>query len=84
MIKIITGKSCTVLGGVSTKLLKAVRAEIESSLAHIFNLSLIFGKFPHKLKASKVITRHKAGDPSNSDNHRPIILVNASLKFWRK
>jgi hypothetical protein len=83
-IKIINGKYSTDLDGVSTKLLKAVRAEIESPLAHIFNLSLTTGEFPHKLKASKVIPIHKAGDHTNSDNYRPITLVNAFSKILEK
>jgi hypothetical protein len=83
-IKLLTGKSSTDLDGISTKLLKAVRAEIESPLAHIFNLSLTTGEFPHKLKASKVIPIHKAGDRTNSDNYRPITLVNAFSKILEK
>lgn len=76
-IKLMVGKSSTDLDGISSKLLKSVRAEIESPLAHIFNLSLTTGVFPHKLKASKVVPIHKAGDKTNCDNYRPITLVNA-------
>lgn len=78
------GKSSTDLDGISSKLLKSVRAEIESPLAHIFNLSLTTGVFPHKLKASKVVPIHKAGDKTNCDNYRPITLVNAFSKILEK
>ncbi len=53
-IKLLTGKSSTDLDGVSTKLLKAVRAEIESPLAHIFNLSLTTGEFNINLRLARL------------------------------
>jgi hypothetical protein len=83
-IKLLVSKSSTDLDGISIKLLKAVRAEIESPLAHAFNLSLTTGEFPHRLKASKVVPIHKAGDRTNCDNYRPITLVNAFSKILEK
>ena len=84
IIKSFTSKNSTDLDGISTKLLKAVRAEIEAPLAHIFNLSLTTGDFPQKLKASKVVPIHKTGDRTNTDNYRPITLVNTFSKILEK
>ena len=83
-IKMLVSKSSTDLDGISVKLLKAVRSEIESPLAHAFNLSLTTGEFPHRLKASKVVPIHKAGDRTNCDNYRPITLVNTFSKILEK
>jgi hypothetical protein len=77
----LVSKSSTDLDGISTKLLKAIRPEIEAPLAYIFNLSLTTGDFTLKLKASKVIPIHKSGDPTNCDNYRHITLVNAFSKI---
>jgi hypothetical protein len=54
----LVSKSSTDLDGISVKLLKAVRSEIESPLVHAFNLSLTTGEFPHRLKASKVVPKY--------------------------
>ncbi len=59
-IKTLTSKSSNDLHGISIKLLKEVRAEIEAPLAHTFNFSLTTGCFPDRLKASKVVPIHKA------------------------
>jgi hypothetical protein len=83
-IKLLTSKSSTDLDGISIKLLKAVRAEIEAPLAHAFNLSLTTGSFPERLKASKVVPIHKAGDRTNCDNYRPITLVNTFSKILER
>jgi len=83
-IQTMVSKSSTDLDGISSKLLKSVRAEIERPLAHIFSLSLSAGIFPEQLKASRVIPIHKAGDTTNCDNYRPISLVNAFSKILEK
>jgi hypothetical protein len=83
-IQTMVSKSSTDLDGISSKLLKSVRAEIERPLAHIFSLSLSAGIFPEQLKASRVIPIHKAGDTTNCDNYRPISLVNAFSKILKK
>ena len=83
-IKQLACKSSTDLDGISSKLLKALRSEIEAPLAHIFNLSLTTGIFPPQLKSSKVVPIHKTGDKTNCDNYRPITLVNAFSKILEK
>jgi hypothetical protein len=83
-IQTMVSKSSTDLDGISSKLLKSVRAEIERPLAHIFSLSLSSGIFPEQLKASRVIPIHKAWDTTNCDNYRPISLVNAFSKILEK
>jgi hypothetical protein len=83
-IQSMVSKSSTDLDGISSKLLKSVRAEIERPLSHIFSLSLSTGIFPEQLKASRVVPIHKAGDTTNCDNYRPISLVNAFSKILEK
>ena len=59
VIKSLTSKSSTDLDGISTKILKSVRSEIEAPLAYTFNLSLTTGDFHlnSKLARSYLFTR---------------------------
>ena len=41
--------------GISTKMIKFVGPEISHPLSHVFNLSLVSGVFPEKLKMCRVI-----------------------------
>jgi hypothetical protein len=41
--------------GISNKLIKFIKFEIATPLAHIFNLSFVTGKFPTKLKISRTV-----------------------------
>ena len=72
------------LDGMSLKLLKAIAVSISVPLAHIFNLSLDNGKFPDKLKLSRIVPVYKSGDPKLCDNYRPIALVNTLSKVLEK
>jgi hypothetical protein len=67
--------------GISTKMIKFVGNEIAAPLAYIFNLSLLSGDFPTKLKLCRVIPIFKAGNELECDNYRPISLLS---KYWKK
>ncbi len=54
--------------GISTKLIKEIAVEISTPLAHIFNISLITGTFPNKLKESRTLPIFKAGNPEICDS----------------
>ena len=84
IIKSFDSKDSCDLDGMSLKLLKAIAVSISVPLAHIFNLSLDNGKFPDKLKLSRIVPVYKSGDPKLCDNYRPIALVNTLSKVLEK
>jgi hypothetical protein len=70
--------------GISNKLLKFIKYEIATPLAHIFNLSFVTGTFPTKLKISRTVPIFKAGDRTSCDNYRPILLLCSLSKVLEK
>ena len=61
--------------GISYTVLKNIVDEILVPLEHIFNLSLVNGVVPRKMKIAKVIPVFKKGDTSVLNNYRPISLL---------
>ena len=61
--------------GISSKLLKICAPYLVIPLSHIINLSFTTGKIPDKMKQAKVIPVHKAGNPAELSNYRPISLL---------
>ena len=53
-------------------------------LAIIVNESFIYGYFPNKLKASKVIPLHKKSSTQSTNNYRPISLLSVFSKIFEK
>ena len=84
IIKSLKSKGSLDIDGISTNLLKAIKIEISTPLAHIFKLSLETGIFPSKLKISRTVPIFKAGDPKLCDNYRPIALLSAMSKILEK
>jgi hypothetical protein len=70
--------------GLSIKILKQVAMELSIPLTHLYNLSLRSGKFPEKLKTSRIVPLHKGGDPELCDNYRPIALLSSISKTLEK
>ena len=58
--------------------------EIKHQLVHIFNLSLMLGIFPNKLKIAKVIPIFKKGTKNDMNNYRPISVLPAFSKVLEK
>ena len=70
--------------GISSNLLKAVLPEINSTLIHIFNLSLSTGVVPSQLKIAKVVPIYKAGDSHLFNNYRPISILPSISKVLER
>ena len=64
--------------------LKASRHLISEALASIFNISVISGKYPRKLKISKIIPLFKADDETDPNNYRPIALLSVFNRIFEK
>ena len=57
---------------------------ISQHLCSMFNLSVLSGSFPSKLKIAKVIPIFKGGDESNPENYRPISLLSIFNRIFEK
>ena len=68
----------------SNFLVNICRNEIINPLLHVFNLSLVNGIFPNKLKTAKVIPLHKGGDAALMSNYRPISLISPFAKLLER
>ena len=69
---------------ISTKLIKLSAPYIVSSLAHIINLSLLYGTVPKEMKLARVIPIYKKGEHSDISNYRPISLLPAFSKILER
>jgi hypothetical protein len=55
IINALEPKASSDIDGISKKLIKFIKFEIDTPLVHIFNLSLKNGTFPSKLKTSRTV-----------------------------
>ena len=53
-------------------------------LCHIFNLSLVQGKFINEFKKTKIIPVHKKGSKTDVNNYRPISLLPVMSKMLER
>ena len=60
---------------ISVNVVKKVSTIIEPILYHIFNISLVSGKFPDALKIAEVTPIFKSGDTCDVGNYRPISVL---------
>ncbi|XP_065642696.1 uncharacterized protein LOC136074319 [Hydra vulgaris] len=74
---------------ISVHVVKSVFNIIESSLYHIFDLSIKSGTVPEILKIARVSPIFKSGDDTNTSNYRPISVLPCFSKlleriiFWK-
>ena len=76
-------KSCG-LYSCPTQLLKSSCNIISPALSHIFNLSVIHGVYPSKLKISKITPIYKSDDETDPSNYRPISLLSNFNRIFEK
>ena len=84
LVKKMKASTTTGHDGISSSLLKAVLPEINSTLIHIFNLSLSTGVVPSQLKIAKVVPIYKAGDSHHFNNYRPISILPSISKVLER
>ena len=70
--------------GVNNVILKFMLPFIIDPLIHLFNISLLNGVVPDKMKIAKVIPLFKKGDKLDINNYRPISLLSSLLKVLEK
>jgi len=68
----------------SMNLVKSIILCILKPLVHIFNLSLLQGIFPAKMKIACVLPLYKAGDTQDVSNYRPVSLLPQFSKILEK
>jgi hypothetical protein len=69
---------------ISSQLLKETIEYIKYPLTHIINRSLLTGIVPNQLKLAKVIPIHKASDPTEFKNYRPISRLPVFSIFFER
>ena len=69
---------------IPVKVVKQIVHEIKAPLTFIFNLSFVTGKFPDKLKQSRVTPLYKADEKSNLNNYRPVSVLPVFSKILEK
>ena len=61
----------------STRITKSAIHEVSIPLAHIFNLSLLFGIVPDNMKIAQIVPIYKSGNKKTLNNYRPISILPA-------
>ena len=68
----------------SIKIVKYLSEIISPILSTIINRSFEIGQFPQFCKTAKVVPIHKADDPTNLNNYRPISILPIFSKIFEK
>ena len=69
---------------ISPKILKHCYDTLSIPLTHTINLSLKHGGFPDHLKRAKGVLIHKSGHLQDIKNYRPISILSALSKIYKK
>ena len=77
-------KSSSSLLSISTSILECVKDIISPYLSHIFNLCLIQGYFPEKLKLVRITPKHKKGCKLQVNNYRPVCNLSPFSKIFER
>ena len=77
-------KTSSGIDDINNKLLKELKEYLLVPLEQIFNLSLIQGIFPDRMKTAKVVPLHKGQNKDIANNYRPISLLLTISKILEK
>ena len=80
----LTSKSTSADDGISTILLKRIKATISKPIALIINQTFATSKFPNKLKTARVKALFKKNDLHDMNNYRPISVLPSISKIFEK
>ena len=67
-----------------TKLLKCSVDIIAPVLSEVFNISISLGRYPTKLKLSKIVPVFKSDDETDPNNYRPISLLSNFNRIFER
>ena len=84
LISKLPNKKSSGYDNVDNVILKQIKECISPVLAKIFNLSMLEGKFPDKMKLAEVVPLHKSKETFLLNNYRPISLLITILKLLEK
>ena len=84
IINNLTPKTSSGIDNLSIKHIKVIKCELAKPLTLITNQVLSSGIFPDKLKIAKVIPIFKKGDDTDVNNYRPISLLPAISKIFKR
>ena len=74
----------TTINNIPISIIKKISPTITPLLTELFNESILYGKFPNKLKTGRVIPLHKSGPTTSLKNYRPITTLSVFSKVFEK
>ena len=80
ILKSTKSSKATGIDTIPAKVIKEIAEEIAPPLTFLINKSLEHGIFPSAEKIAKITPLYKSGDRSNTDNYRPISILNIISK----
>ena len=84
LINQLPNKKSSGYDNIDNVILKNIKECISSTLAKIFNLSMLEGKFPDLMKLAEVVLLHKSKETYLLNNYRPISLLITISKLLEK